>query len=194
MDQNLKGIRHERSKKDFPKLKLEKDEYVELALSRAPLCLLMVWLGVILATIVLGIVLLISAAAIPGINDMGRSFMTLLFFIFLTVFIICGIFGTIVFHGNKMYITNKRITQQRMLSPVATSINIIDLSAIEDVSFHQTSLLQKIFRYGTLRLSTVGDETTYTFPFSNVSSGDIAKIVELVNYDREHNDNEEDEE
>lgn len=194
MDQNLKAIRHERSKKDFPKLKLEKDEYVEIALSRAPLCLLMIWLGVILATIIFATVLLISSLAIPGLNETGRSFMWLLFFIFLVVFIICGIFGTMVFKGNRMYITNKRITQQRMISPVVSSVNIIDLSAIEDVSFRQTNLLQKIFHYGTLRLSTVGDETTYTFPFSNVTSEELAKIVELVNYDREHNDNESDEE
>ncbi len=186
MDKNLKTIRHERSKKDFPGLKLEKDEYVEIALSRAPLCLLMIWLGVVFAVIVFATVFLISSLAIPGIDETGLSFMTLLFWIFVIFFIMCGIVATIVFRGNKMYITNKRITQQRMLSPVVTSVNIIDLSAIEDVSFRQTNLLQKIFSYGTLRLSTVGDETTYTFPFSNVTGEEISKIVELVNYDREH--------
>ena len=42
MDESLAKIRHERSKKDFPKLKLEDDEYVEFAFLRAKVCLLMI--------------------------------------------------------------------------------------------------------------------------------------------------------
>ena len=35
MDENLAKIRHERSKKDFPGLRLDEDEYVEFAFRRA---------------------------------------------------------------------------------------------------------------------------------------------------------------
>ena len=35
MDEGLAKIRHDRSKKDFPFLKLDDDEYVEFAFSRA---------------------------------------------------------------------------------------------------------------------------------------------------------------
>ena len=42
MDKALAKVRHERSKKDFPFLKLEEDEYVEFAFSRARVCLAMI--------------------------------------------------------------------------------------------------------------------------------------------------------
>ena len=39
MDENLLKIRHERSKKDFPNLRLDEGEYVEFAFRRAKICL-----------------------------------------------------------------------------------------------------------------------------------------------------------
>ena len=38
MDEGLGKIRHDRSVKDFPFLKLEDDEYVEFAFKRAKVC------------------------------------------------------------------------------------------------------------------------------------------------------------
>ena len=67
-----------------------------------------------------------------------------------------------------------------MLSPVSTSINIIDLFSIEDASFRQDSLPQKLFHYGTLRLATVGDETTYTFPYSDILPEQLRAVTELI--------------
>ena len=67
-----------------------------------------------------------------------------------------------------------------MKSPVATSVNIIDLSSIEDASFHQNGLMQRLFGYGVFRLSTVGDETTYTFPYSDISPAELNAISKLI--------------
>ena len=67
-----------------------------------------------------------------------------------------------------------------MKSPVATSINVIDLASVEDASFHQNGLMQRIFHYGTFRLATVGDETTYTFTYSDVTPDQIKGVSELV--------------
>ena len=67
-----------------------------------------------------------------------------------------------------------------MNTPVSTSINIIDLPQIEDASFRQDSLLEKLFHYGTFRLSTVGDETTYTFKYSDISPRDLKEVTKLI--------------
>ena len=40
--------------------------------------------------------------------------------------------------------------------------------------------MQKIFGYGTFRLSTIGDETTYTFPFSDVTSEELRAVSKLI--------------
>jgi hypothetical protein len=67
-----------------------------------------------------------------------------------------------------------------MLSPMANSLNMIDLSSIEDTSFSQAGVVQKIFGYGTFRLSTVGDETTYTFKKSDITPEEVKAVAKLV--------------
>ena len=180
MDESLAKIRHERSKKDFPNLKLEEGEYVEFAFSRAKICLL-----AILGSIALGLILVLFAFLLVLINqatldDMGRRFLFIILFALLAAALIIGVIALRIYRGNKLFITNKHAIQMIMESLVSTSINIIDLVSIEDVSFKQSSLLQKIFHYGTFRLSTVGDETTYTFKYSDISPADLKTVTELV--------------
>ena len=67
-----------------------------------------------------------------------------------------------------------------MNSLVSTSVNIIDLGSIEDASFRQDTIWQKMFNFGTLRLSTVGDETTYTFKYSDIAPEDLKAITKLI--------------
>ena len=67
-----------------------------------------------------------------------------------------------------------------MTSPVANSVNIIDLSSVEDASFRQDSILQNLFHYGTFRLSTVGDETTYTFKYSDITGEQLKAVTDLI--------------
>ena len=43
---------------------------------------------------------------------------------------------------------------------------VINLESIEDISYSRDGILQHLFDYGTVKLSTVGDESTYTFAFS----------------------------
>ena len=67
-----------------------------------------------------------------------------------------------------------------MISPVVSSVNVIDLSSIEDASFRQENILQNLFHYGTFRLSTVGDETTYTFKYSDISGEELNAVTKLI--------------
>lgn len=180
MDENLAKIRHERSKKDFPGLKLDEGEYVEFFFKRAKICLKLIW-GATFAGLV--IVLLGFLAIImmqDSIDDMGRRFLFIILFALLAAAVITWLLALKLYNGNKLYITNKHITQMVMNSPVSTSINIIDLKAVEDASFRQKNIFQKMFHYGTLRLSTVGDETTYTFPYSDISTDELRAVTELI--------------
>ncbi len=181
MDESLANIRHERSKKDFPALKLEDGEYVEFAFSRAKICYLLIW------GCVAGVAVLITALFMflfmtqPEINTMGNNFMAFLVITIIAFAFIAGLIATKVFSCNKLFITNRRAIQFTMVSPVVTSKNVIDLSSIEDASFRQTSIIQKLFKIGTLRLSTVGDETTYTLQYVEVIGGDeLNSITKLI--------------
>ena len=180
MDKNLLKIRHDRSVKDFPFLTLEDDEYVEFAFKRAKICLMMV-VGTIAAAI--SIVLFAFLLILMGqstIDATARNFLYLI----LVLIIVCGLIAAwiaaMVFRGNQMFITNKRVIQLVMKSPVVKSVNMIDLPSVEDASFHQTGLMQTYFHYGTFRLSTVGDETTYTFPYSDISPSDLRAVSKLI--------------
>lgn len=74
-----------------------------------------------------------------------------------------------------------------MNSPISNSVNVIDLSSVEDASFRQDSLLEKIFSYGTLRLATVGDETTYTFKYAKVNGDELSAIIKLISEAKKEN-------
>ena len=180
MDSNLIKIRHERSKKDYPGLKLDDDEYVEYAFSRAKVCL---WM--ILGSLAAGLILILLAflfvlLAQAKLDEMGKNFLFIILFALLAAAVIIGIVAIRVFNGNKLYVTNKHIIQYVMDSIVSSSINVIDLSMVEDASFKQENILQQMFHYGTFRLSTVGDETTYTFKYSDISQSDLRGVTEIL--------------
>lgn len=180
MDNNLAKIRHERSLKDFPNLKLEDGEYVEFAFMRAKICLLMILGGTALGLILILIAFLIVLMGQSMIDDMGRNFLFIILSALMAAAFLIGLVALRVYKGNRLYITNKHVIQFVMNSLVSSSINIIDLASVEDASFRQDSLLQKLFHYGTFRLSTVGDETTYTFKYSDISPVQLRTVTKLI--------------
>ena len=180
MDKPLAKIRHERSKQDFPDLKLDEDEYVEVALKRARVCLWMIFCGVSLAIIIILLAFLLTIIGQDLIDATGRNFLFIILFTLLAATLLIGIVALMIYNNNKFFVTNKHVIQVIMESPVLRSVNIIDLPSIEDASFHQHGILQSFLHYGTLRLATVGDETTYTFKYSDVSSEDLKIITRLI--------------
>ena len=180
MDKALAKVRHERSKKDFPFLKLDEDEYVEFAFSRARVCLAMIFGGVALSLILLLLTFLVVIAGQQELDESGRKFLYVILMVLVVMAILIGLTALLIYRGNKLFITNKHVIQMIMKTPVATSMNMIDLSSIEDASFQQNGITQKMFHYGTLRLSTVGDETTYTFEYADVSQNELKEISKLV--------------
>ena len=180
MDSSLAKIRHERSKKDFPGLKLDDDEYVEFAFRRARVCLKMIFGGIAISLIVILFMFLLVLLGQSMIDEMGKNFLFIILTALLVSAFIIGIVALRIYNGNKLFVTNKHVIQFLMNSLVSSSINIIDLSSIEDASFRQDSFLQTIFHYGTFRLATVGDETTYTFKYSNVSTTELEGVTKLI--------------
>ncbi len=180
MDESLAKIRHDRSTKDFPGLKLEEDEYVEFFFRRAKVCLMMIWGATFAGLIFILFIFLMVLVNQAQIDEMGRNFMFIILFALLATAFVFWLLALKIYNGNKLYITNKHVIQMIMDSPVSTSINVIDLSSVEDASFRQENILQKMFHYGTLRLATVGDETTYTFKYSDIKPAELREITKLI--------------
>ena len=180
MDENLSKIRHDRSVKDFPFLKLEDDEYVEFAFRRAKICLMLILGGTAVGLILILLAFLLVLLGQAMIDEMGKNFLFIILTALLVSALIIGMVALKIYRGNRLFITNKHAIQLVMATLVSSSVNVIDLSSVEDVSFRQNGILQKMFHYGTLRLATVGDETTYTFPYSDISSEDLRAISKLI--------------
>lgn len=180
MDEGLARIRHERSMKDFPFLELEDNEYVEYAFRRAK-----IWLHLILGGLAAGLIFILLAFLLvllgqDTLDGIGISFLYIMLGAMIAAVFLAGLFTMIVYKGNRLFITDRHVIQMVMLSPLSSSFNMIDLSSIEDTSFSQDGIWQKIFKYGTFRLSTVGDETTYTFKKSDITTEELKAISKLV--------------
>lgn len=180
MDTSLAKIRHARSEKDFPGLRLEEDEYVEFFFRRAKVYLRLIWGVLFVGLVIILLAFLLVLLGQSRLDAMGVNFLFIILFTLLAVTVIGGIIALKIYSGNKLYITNKHVIQMIMNSPVSTSINVADLLSIEDASFRQENILQKMFHYGTLRLATVGDETTYTFPYSDIAPADLRAVTDLI--------------
>lgn len=187
MDESLAKIRHDRSVKDFPGLRLEDDEYVEFYFRRAKVCLWAIWGGTFFGLVLILLAFLLVLLGQSRLDEMGVNFMYIILFALLAAALLIGVISLKVYKGNKLFITNRRVIQFVMDSLVSTSINIIDLVSIEDASFRQESLLQKMFHFGILRLSTVGDETTYTFKYSDIKPEELKAVTDLISQAKKAN-------
>ena len=189
MDESLVKIRHERSKKDFPGLRLEEDEYVEYFFRRARVCLMAIWGGSFFGVVVILLGFLLVLMGQSKLDELGLQFMLIMLFSLLAAVIFIFLFALKIYYGNKLFVTNRKVIQFIMMSPISSSINIIDLFSIEDASFRQDSLMQKMFHFGTLRLATVGDETTYTFTYSDIKPEELKAVTDLISEVKKQNRN-----
>ena len=103
MDESLANIRHERSKKDFPALKLEDGEYVEFAFSRSKICYLLIWGCVVGVALIIAALFMFLFMTQPEINDMGHNFLAFLVITIVAFAFIAGLVATKVFSCNKLY-------------------------------------------------------------------------------------------
>ena len=188
MKKDLASIRSAKSAKQYTDVDLEKDEYVVLCLERSRIGIIGIWccVGVIILVLCLTLIAVIgngetiAALSYIKLNEQMLHGLRVLMFALFALIIAAGFIGQYIYNGNKMYITNMRVIQKIRNSLFSNSTNIIDLKRIEDVSYKQVSLTDHLFRFGTLRLSTVGEETTYTFPMLDTPRDEVKTISHLV--------------
>ena len=184
MKKDLVNLHHARSRQDFPELKLEDDEFVELALRRTRIGIILIWSGAVIGSLLLVLVLAIFGVSNTMSAD-TEQYLGFLLLALLGVMLVIALVATKVYNGNSIYITNRRVIQLEMTSLFAQSKNVIDLVSIEDVSFKQTGVMQYLFHYGTLRMATVGDETTYTFTYLDKPTDEMDVITHLLHVAKE---------
>jgi flagellar biosynthesis protein FliQ len=187
MKAELSKVQHARSAKDFPEIDLEQDEYVVLHIKRSRLGIAFIWAVVAVMIVALSLVLIFFAGSnadisntVFSLNDASLHYLRLVIFVLYILFFFGGFVGQNIYDANHIYVTNRRVIQKSRSTIFANSTNIIELRRIEDVSFHQSSLIDHICNFGTLRMSTIGDETTYTLKNVDTPHDEVKTISHLV--------------
>ena len=191
MKSDLTKLRHARSKKDFPDIALEENEYVVLKIKRSGIIPVLVWAGVVLAAIffiALNIIISGSSSGMFAMNAASKGFFSIVLDVVFGVILIAALISMNVYANNKLFVTNKRVIQRTQSSLFSSSTNVIDLISIEDVSYEQAGIVEHILRVGTLRMSTIGDETTYTFKYVDTPIDELETITHLVHVEKQENE------
>ena len=180
MKKELIKLHHARSAKDFPELKLEENEFVELAISRSKLGVVLMWGAAGFGYLALFIAVLFLEFSVGGdeivaFNGFAKSYLYLIILVLFGIITIATLIGTKVYNANRLYVTNKRLIHHQANS----------LFSIEDVSFQQDNIGDHIFKLGTIRMSTIGDETTYIFKYVNTPKDELDTITHLVHMEKE---------
>jgi len=91
-----------------------------------------------------------------------------------------GYIAAFVYNANRFYMTNESVIQNIQFGLFTNHQQTVSLGNVEDASYMRHGIIQTIFDYGTIRLSTQGDETTYRFTFAAKPEKQVAKLNNAV--------------
>lgn len=187
MKEELVKLHHARSSKDFPELRLEENEFVELAIQRSGLGIVLIWAGAIIGYIILAAVAILIGFSPIKIAETGlaKSYIYLIILILFGIITIAALVASKVYRSNRLYVTNKRIIYHQATSLFSKSVAVIELLSIEDVSFSQENIADHIFHLGTIRMSTISEENDYVFKYVNTPRDELDIITHLVHMEKE---------
>jgi uncharacterized membrane protein YdbT with pleckstrin-like domain len=175
MDPTPEAIaKQKESQARYPELRLSIGEYVIEEVRRHPIGIISIWF-------VAGLMMLIVLAIVP-LYVANQQFISQLFMvpaedlpaasvimvpvlIMTAVIALGGFIATIVYQGNRFYLTNESVVQHLQYSLFSTKQQVVNLINVEDASSTQFGIIEQLLNYGTLRLSTQGEETIYNFRF-----------------------------
>lgn len=175
--------RHEESKRTYPDLNLSTGEVVLMKVHRhvigvlAPVVVTTFVLSLLAAVWIMYPVILEENPAMDLPTTGAASLLIL------PLMLMAGLFGYIaiwVYMRNTFFLTNESVIQEIQHSLFSKHEQTVSLGSVEDVSFRQTGVFQTMFNYGTIRLSTEGEETTYRFHYVSNPKHQVAVLNNAV--------------
>lgn len=175
--------RHDESKAMYSNLNLSDSEFVISAVRRHPIGLL----GPVVVTVLLVAITLSLTLNLPAIMEsIGMTASADLAPLYLggllltALFLLGGYIAIWVYINNRFFLTNESVIQEIQSSLFSHHEQTVSLSNIEDASYEQRGIIQTLFNYGSIRLSTEGDETTYRFSYVSRPKKQIAILNNAV--------------
>lgn len=119
---------------------------------------------------------------VKALNDVTIMEMTMLWYMALAFY---GIQSFLLWFYNVYIVTNERLVDVDFLGLLSKTINVTQLSKIEDVNYSQKGLMQSMFDYGDVIVETASEQKTTdltgetsAFTFKSISNPD--KVVTLI--------------
>lgn len=159
--------RCEESRAKYPHLNLTDGEFVILDIKRHPIGLLAPIFATGVGLLVLAVILVIYPST-ESASSFGMPSFSAILLPVLLLMVLVGLGGLIVvwiYLQNQFYMTNESVVQEIQHGLFSRHEQTVSLGSIEDASFKQSGILQTMLNYGTVRLSTEGEETTYRFSY-----------------------------
>lgn len=160
--------RHEQSLRDYPEIRdLADNEFVLVEVKRHPIVPKLIWGFSLFFLVIITSLWLIFAStstAPSRIFGFDLNFSGIFAFIIIlldALLVMVAYISTKIYKHNKMFVTSERVIQFKQRSLFDEKIQSIDLDGVEDVSSHQVGMIASLFNFGNVRLSTIGDESTY---------------------------------
>lgn len=170
--------RREKSLAKYPDVSLDNDEYVVVSVKRHYIgyvgtLIISLFLFIVLTSLWILLSFVRTKIVLP---ENIKANLSIFFLPIIALLLVLSYVNYTVYKANKLIITNERALQWIVSGILNTKKQVINLESIEDISFTQVGVMQHLFNYGTIKLSTVGDESTYTFNFAP----DPSKKAELL--------------
>ncbi|MFZ1706323.1 MAG: PH domain-containing protein [Candidatus Nanogingivalis sp.] len=161
------AARHQEAARRYPDVNLDSDEYVVVSIKRHSFGVFGIIISSMLSFIIVASIW-ITISIMPNnlnLTSAMKTNITLASLALLALSVVSAMIGHSIYKNNKFIITNERVVQWIVSGLFNQKKQTINLEAIEDISFSQTGFLQHLIGFGTVRLSTIGEESTYTFTF-----------------------------
>lgn len=192
MSPELIELRHKRSMELYPDLNLHEQEFVLMVLRRHSIGYILIWVVDALVLVLLAVLGMVIYTSDLGTTLSGATMQANRGFLFLglisamLIFVLFGWVGTSIYRANQLYVTTERLIQYIAFGLFDRKQQTIDLPGVEDVSYHQRGLWMNILGIGDVKMSTIGDESTYRFAFVGRPKAVAANVNEIVQAVKNH--------
>lgn len=174
--------RHDETARLYPTLNISEHEYVISAIRRHPAGIIFPLVAMCFALVTLFVMMFNFPDIAVMMSLPAQAYgMVMLMGILVSILVLIGGYLTIwVYMNNRFFLTNESVVQEIQISVFSRREQTVSLVNIEDASFQQRGPLQTMLDYGSIRLSTEGEETTYRFDYVSHPKEQIAILNNAV--------------
>lgn len=174
--------KHDAAVAKHPTINLSEAEYIISEVRRHPIGLVPI-VGIcalVIIMILAGLLIYPAFAKQSGAQLPPPDTIILPSVLLIILALLGGYIAVWVYVNNKFFLTNESVIQEIQTSLFSHHEQTVSLSNIEDASYRQVGFIQSMFNYGSIRLSTEGDETTYRFNYVSNPKKQIAILNNAV--------------